>query len=234
MKISPQLDVCRLGYYYVSSSLPVPSTMTEDKVPELLTQRYLGWRLETGKSIHPSPEPINQLTEALHKHGEKKAVNSCPCKQIFYTQRAHQLRILNAAREDTLVFINMGARILIVSALLVALVTVLYEPAIRRTVTVLGALREPINTIVDSSNIVLIEDTVHCEDLHHHLPSNQLYTACEDHETLRFSWFPPLARFDASPVERSQGSIHVIDAQVCLIYKSPSQLDVISSNRVTS
>lgn len=101
------------------------------------------------------------------------------------------------------------------SALLAALMAVLYGPAIQRTFTVLGVLRKPANTVVDASNIVKIDDTIHCEDVHHHLPSNQLYTACEDHETLRFSWFPPLTRFDASVVKESRGSIHVIDPQVC-------------------
>ncbi|KAJ5780889.1 hypothetical protein N7457_006049 [Penicillium paradoxum] len=53
-----------------------------------------------------------------------------------------------------------------------------------------------------------IEDTVHCEDLHHYRPANLLFTACEDDRSGRFSWFPPLGNF--VPV-RNQGSIHVVD-----------------------
>ncbi|KAI5465080.1 serum paraoxonase/arylesterase [Mariannaea sp. PMI_226] len=97
--------------------------------------------------------------------------------------------------------------------ILVAFLASFYGPAIHRSIKVLGFLREPANTAVDDSNIVTIENTMHCEDLHYHQLSNQLFTACEDHETLRFSWFPPLAHLNASAVGTSQGSIHVINPQ---------------------
>lgn len=64
--------------------------------------------------------------------------------------------------------------------------------------------------------MVVIEDTIHCEDLHHHLPSNTIFTACEDSATTRFAWFPALGILD-DPIKgvNSQGSIHVIEPKVC-------------------
>lgn len=93
-----------------------------------------------------------------------------------------------------------------------------YGPSLYRGVTVLGVLRKPDNTLVaNSADIVTIEDTTHCEDLHYHAPSNSLFTACEDSVDTRFVWFPPLGTFDDPAVgQGSRGSIHVIDPQVRL------------------
>lgn len=59
-----------------------------------------------------------------------------------------------------------------------------------------------------------IQDTTHCEDLHHYAPRNILFTACEDSDTIRFSWFPPLGVFDDPTLAtKARGSIHVIDPE---------------------
>lgn len=59
---------------------------------------------------------------------------------------------------------------------------------------------------------IYIEDTVHCEDVHHYLPANLLFTACEDSKSTRFDWFPGLGHFTPRPEAR--GSIHVVNPQV--------------------
>lgn len=57
-----------------------------------------------------------------------------------------------------------------------------------------------------------IDDTAHCEDLHHHLPSNSLFAVCENDERRRYSWFPGIATLNASGFHRySPGGITVID-----------------------
>ncbi|KAJ5116459.1 hypothetical protein N7456_000807 [Penicillium angulare] len=65
--------------------------------------------------------------------------------------------------------------------------------------TVLGEGRGPIR----------IEDTIHCEDVHHYRPANLLFTACEDTIDTRFKWFPGLGHLTPHPPAR--GSFHVID-----------------------
>ncbi|KAL2000756.1 hypothetical protein VTN02DRAFT_2674 [Thermoascus thermophilus] len=93
-------------------------------------------------------------------------------------------------------------------AFLAALVALAYEPLHRR-LTVLGVLREPARMAVAEGDLVVVEDTMQCEDLHLHALSNTLFTACEDSIAPRFSWFPPLANFQTPSY--AQGSIHVID-----------------------
>ncbi|KAK4158766.1 hypothetical protein QBC43DRAFT_328403 [Cladorrhinum sp. PSN259] len=85
-------------------------------------------------------------------------------------------------------------------------------PLIQRAVTVLGVFRRYPEGVLVKGKVTVIPDTTHCEDLHHHVPSGRLYTACEDDPSVRFKWFPPLANFDAPKLARhSRGSIHVID-----------------------
>ena len=94
----------------------------------------------------------------------------------------------------------------------VALVASLYAPAFLRLLHVLGVFRQPQSSDVSAVDLVAIEDTVHCEDLHLHEPSNTLFTACEDSADTRFSWFPGLATFkDPIKAVSSRGSIHTID-----------------------
>lgn len=102
-------------------------------------------------------------------------------------------------------------------ALLVPIfVAYLYGPSLQRTITVLGALRKPANTLVTNpDDFVTIEDTVYCEDLHYYAPTHSLFTACEDSVDIRFGWFPGLATFhDPALGVTGRGSIHVIDPVV--------------------
>lgn len=113
----------------------------------------------------------------------------------------------------------MGALTYLLVAL-VATIVGFYGPAVTRTVTVFGIFRTPANTPVDAADIVFIDDTVHCEDLHHHLPSGLLFTACEDDPDTRYAWFPPLARLGKpETMTKARGSLHVIDPKV-----SPNKL----------
>ncbi|KAJ6111639.1 hypothetical protein N7523_007700 [Penicillium sp. IBT 18751x] len=63
--------------------------------------------------------------------------------------------------------------------------------------------------LAEGQGPIYIEDTVHCEDVHHYRPANLLFTACEDSKSTRFDWFPPLAHL--TPVPEARGSIHVVD-----------------------
>ncbi|RCI12336.1 hypothetical protein L249_1108 [Ophiocordyceps polyrhachis-furcata BCC 54312] len=97
--------------------------------------------------------------------------------------------------------------------LAVLLITVfasyLYGAVIYRTIVVSGVFRDPGHTAVD---VIAIPNTLHCEDLHYHEPSGQIFTACEDDEKTRYSWFPPLANFDDPTVgSRARGSFKVIN-----------------------
>ncbi|KAF7538098.1 hypothetical protein G7054_g3264 [Neopestalotiopsis clavispora] len=87
-----------------------------------------------------------------------------------------------------------------------------YSPMVQRFITVSGIYRSPSAVSVASADdLVLIDGTIHCEDLHYYEPSHELYTACEDSLATRFSWFPPLAEFNASVLLQSQGALVVID-----------------------
>lgn len=97
-------------------------------------------------------------------------------------------------------------------AILAVLGALLAGPQYRQ-VTLLGILRPPIHSTA-YKNVVKIEDTMQCEDLHHHLPSNKLFTACEDSVAPRFKWFPPMTAFKEP--SRATGSIHVIDPVVSI------------------
>ena len=101
------------------------------------------------------------------------------------------------------------------AALFVALLAAWPGPAVWRFAKVVGIFRRPSSTPVDDRDFHVIEDTTHCEDIHYHAPSNSLFAACQDIASVRFRWFPPVANFD-DPVLASttQGSIHVIDAEV--------------------
>ncbi|KAK2033029.1 serum paraoxonase/arylesterase [Colletotrichum zoysiae] len=88
-----------------------------------------------------------------------------------------------------------------------------YLDTAKRVITLKGIGRGVVNTpVLHGGDFVLIEDTVHCEDIHHHVPSGLLFTACEDDKTTRSAWFPGLGHLD-DPVKGSKqkGSIHVID-----------------------
>lgn len=97
----------------------------------------------------------------------------------------------------------------IVPVVIVALSIALLQPYFR-VLVVVGVFRK--DTPTKAQKVIAIADTYHCEDLHYHSPSHTLFTACEDHEDHRFSWFPPLATFEEPP--QSRGSIHVVNPKV--------------------
>ncbi|KAL2256358.1 hypothetical protein VTK26DRAFT_1789 [Humicola hyalothermophila] len=95
---------------------------------------------------------------------------------------------------------------------LVAYLAYTIVPLFHRRLVVLGALRHYPEDVFKKDPVVVIPDTVQCEDLHYHAQSGTIFTACEDNFENRFKWFPPLANFDnPEAASKSQGSIHVID-----------------------
>jgi hypothetical protein len=114
--------------------------------------------------------------------------------------------------------VNLDNMKLVLISLLGALLAYfLYSigPDLQRAVVVLGVFRKYPTATISKDELVIIPDTVNCEDLHYHAPSGTIFTACEDDADVRFRWFPPLANFDdAELAGRSQGSIHVIDPKV--------------------
>ncbi|KAI5248727.1 serum paraoxonase/arylesterase family protein [Aureobasidium subglaciale] len=104
----------------------------------------------------------------------------------------------------------MPGTITVASIAALAALSAYIIPPIRHEFKVIGVGRPAItSTIANAADYVKIEDTTHCEDLHHYAPANLLFTACEDRHT-RFSWFPPLGSFEP-PTDGTQGSIHVVD-----------------------
>lgn len=91
-----------------------------------------------------------------------------------------------------------------------------YGPATHGTLTKLGVFRQLTSVpLAHPEDLVLIKDTIHCEDIHYWSPTNTLFTACEDVSATRFNWFPPLGFFDDANIAWSaKGSIHTIDPEV--------------------
>lgn len=88
-------------------------------------------------------------------------------------------------------------------------------PVIQRVIVVVGVNRHAeAFKATNADDLVLIDNTVHCEDIHYYEPTNELYTACEDSHLTRFSWFPPLAEFNASVLDRARGGLFIIDTEV--------------------
>lgn len=115
----------------------------------------------------------------------------------------------------TLIQPIMPGVITIASVAALAALSSYIAPSIRHELKVLGVGRSiPVSTIANAVDYVKIEDTTHCEDLHYYASANLLFTACEDRHT-RFEWFPPLGNFEP-PQDGTQGSIHVIDPEVCV------------------
>lgn len=96
---------------------------------------------------------------------------------------------------------------------LVAIIIALIAGPVTHVAKITGLLLTPSPTLLgEGEGPIYIEDTIHCEDVHHHRPANLLFVACEDSKTTRFGWFPPLANFARPPT--SPGSIHVVDPKV--------------------
>lgn len=85
---------------------------------------------------------------------------------------------------------------------------------VHEQLTLVGLFRTPNSTVYAQGDLVAIEDTIQCEDIHWYEPSNEIFTACQDENDGRFSWFPPLGNF-GDYKKAGKGSLHVIDPQVC-------------------
>ncbi|ORY55247.1 serum paraoxonase/arylesterase family protein [Pseudomassariella vexata] len=101
-----------------------------------------------------------------------------------------------------------------VVALVSIVLSFLFGPEVHRTVTVMGVFRTPASTVLASTHdIVSIEGTTYCEDLHYHDPSHSLFTACQGSNLTTHSWWPPVAIFDdVTAVQHARGALYVIDA----------------------
>ncbi|KAJ5110777.1 hypothetical protein N7532_001312 [Penicillium argentinense] len=92
---------------------------------------------------------------------------------------------------------------------LVTVLVALLAPTVIHLAKIGGPFLTPKPTHVGEGQApIVIQDTVHCEDVHHYRPANLLFTACEDDKTVRFDWFPGLGHLK---LHSSQGSIHVVD-----------------------
>lgn len=98
---------------------------------------------------------------------------------------------------------------------LTGLAAFLYGPPTHRFFSKIGTFRELSSTPLSSpDDLVVLKDTIHCEDIHYYAPAHTLFTACEDVSETRFKWFPPLGTFgDASVAWNSRGSIHIINPE---------------------
>lgn len=100
-----------------------------------------------------------------------------------------------------------------VSLSVLAALAALFVPWVAHLVRIGGPFLTPKPTVLgEGQGPIYIADTVHCEDVHHYLPANLLFTACEDSKNIRFDWFPPLGHLTPHPEAR--GSIHVVNPQV--------------------
>lgn len=107
------------------------------------------------------------------------------------------------------------ATIGILTAGLAGLAAYMYGPTTHSALTKLGVFRQLTSTpLANPGDLVFIKDTVHCEDIHYYIPANTLFAACEDVNTTRFKWFPPLGLSDANVAWNAKGSIHTIDPEV--------------------
>lgn len=96
---------------------------------------------------------------------------------------------------------------------LITVLVALLAPTVIHWGTIAGPFLTPKPTVLgEGQGPIYIDDTVHCEDVHHYTPANLLFTACEDLITTRFDWFPGLGHLEAEAAGR--GSIHVIDPTV--------------------
>ncbi|KAH6678889.1 hypothetical protein F5X68DRAFT_245332 [Plectosphaerella plurivora] len=107
--------------------------------------------------------------------------------------------------------VNKPALVVLLVAVVLGITSI--GPSLRQYFKVAGVFRDMPNTVLaQDDHLIYIEDTIQCEDIHHHPETNQLFLACEDNYDVRFEWFPPLAKFlNSSKAEHSSGSIHVVD-----------------------
>lgn len=94
---------------------------------------------------------------------------------------------------------------------LTALVALLYTPVSQRLL-VFGVTRPQASfrDIHGLETLRKIPNTAVCEDLHHHIPSNEIFTACQDDAYPHTKWFPAMAKMDDHKAVNT-GSLTVID-----------------------
>ncbi|KAK5656871.1 hypothetical protein OQA88_4420 [Cercophora sp. LCS_1] len=103
----------------------------------------------------------------------------------------------------------MAPRFLSLPGVILAYLVYTYGFPAYKSLGIFGAFRTPGSSPHD---VVVIPDTVNCEDIHYEPLTGNIFTACEDNVETRFGWFPPLANFDDPELGRKgKGSIHVID-----------------------
>ncbi|KAJ5152892.1 uncharacterized protein N7482_009370 [Penicillium canariense] len=100
---------------------------------------------------------------------------------------------------------------------LFAVLVAVLAPTVIHLIRVGGPFLTPNPTVLGAGQgPIVIEDTIHCEDVHHYRPADLLFTACEDLKATRFDWFPGLGHLDTKAAGR--GSIHVVDPKVCDLF----------------
>ncbi|KAI0386462.1 calcium-dependent phosphotriesterase [Hypomontagnella monticulosa] len=104
----------------------------------------------------------------------------------------------------------MGVSLYVTLVVVGVLSALLYTP-VKRTVVVLGFLR-PLETWQNVHGVEnrVIEDTIACEDLHHHEPSGMLYSACAGDLEKAATWFPGAGSLD-HPENAGYGSLVLIN-----------------------
>ena len=82
-------------------------------------------------------------------------------------------------------------RVAAVSAALLSVVALFYQPIVVR-IEVLGLTR-PLSKIhnIHGQDLLILPNTLHCEDLHYHEHSHLLFGATQENPDYRWLWFPP-------------------------------------------
>lgn len=104
----------------------------------------------------------------------------------------------------------------VAASIVAGLAVNLYSPVTHK-VRILGLRDNTVYPNIHGERLVKIPNTLHCEDLHHHLSSNLLFTACEDESvgpSGRNHWFPPLEHLNWTHAT-GRGSLVVVDPTVC-------------------
>jgi hypothetical protein len=88
-----------------------------------------------------------------------------------------------------------------------------FWPSLSLRAEVLGMTRaKTLLQNLHGEDFYIIPDTLHCEDLHHHLPSGLLFGASEVDPETRWKWFPPIGEFDYKAAT-TRGSFVVINPE---------------------
>ncbi|KAH8130860.1 hypothetical protein FP744_10004276 [Trichoderma asperellum] len=106
----------------------------------------------------------------------------------------------------------MAARASIAAVLLAVLLGYVYNVYLQRLLLVTGAFRQPGSTELASGDFMVIDSTLHCEDLHYHDSTGLIFTACEGFRGSRLKWFPPIDHFfEPSNPGLHKGNLQIID-----------------------